>query len=92
MYNTILLKVFKKVKQLLIYFEFYDQENILREKLAYEKEIERLKQEIDLAKESNIVKSESNVELPVTENKFKETYSLNHVHDDDEMVSKYLIS
>lgn len=54
---------------------------------AHEKEINRLQQEIILAKETNSNETESNSVLPVIENKLKESNSSNHIHDDDEMVS-----
>lgn len=67
---------------------FYFKENILSEKLAHENEIEKLQQEIALIKEANAaIVVELNTELPINENKLKESNSSNHVHDDDEMVS-----
>jgi len=59
----------------------------LSERLAHENEINRLQQEIILAKETNSNVTESNIELPVIENKLKNSTSSNHIHDDDEMVS-----
>lgn len=51
--------------------------------LVYKKEIERLNQDITLAKDLNT----PFVELPIVENKHKEPNFLNNMHDDDEMVS-----
>lgn len=56
------------------------------EKLLHEKEIKRLQQEILLAKEANTIFPELNSK-PIVENKFKESNSSNHIHDDDEIVS-----
>lgn len=55
----------------------------------HENEINRLQQEIILAKETNSNETESNIVLPVIENKLKKSTSSNHIHDDDEMVSIY---
>lgn len=63
------------------------QEKILNDKLAHEKEIEILQKEIALAKEVNMIASEQNAELPVTENRLKESNMSSNIHDDDEMVS-----
>jgi hypothetical protein len=54
------------------------------ERLAHEKEIEKLQQEIALVKE--LTAPVLNAELPVVENKLKESNSSNNIHDDDEMV------
>lgn len=59
----------------------------MSERSAHEKEINRLQQEINLAKEINTNEPESNIVLPVIENKLKKSNSSNHIHDDDEMVS-----
>lgn len=58
------------------------------ELLLHEKEIERLKQEITLAKDLN---APTNVELPMVVNKHKELNFLNNIHDDDEMVCIFMI-
>jgi len=48
-----------------------------------------LQKEIDLSKKAEIIALELNsTELPVVENKLKESNSLNKMHDDDEMVNK----
>ncbi|XP_025202038.1 GRIP and coiled-coil domain-containing protein 2 [Melanaphis sacchari] len=67
-------------------------ETILSERSAHEKEINRLQQEITLAKERNSHESESNVVLPIIENKLKKSNSSNHIHDDDEMFSDFASS
>ncbi|XP_060862086.1 GRIP and coiled-coil domain-containing protein 2-like isoform X2 [Metopolophium dirhodum] len=67
-------------------------ENILSERLAHENEINRLQQEILLAKETNSNETESNIVLPVIENKLKKSTSSNHIHDDDEMFSDFASS
>lgn len=59
---------------------------MLNEKLVYEKEVERLQQEIVATQNANIIKPISNDEQSVVENKLKELNSLNHIQDDDEMV------
>lgn len=60
----------------------------MSERLAHENEINRLQQEIILAKETNSNETESTIVLPVNnENKLKKSTSSNHIHDDDEMVS-----
>lgn len=59
----------------------------MSERLAHENEINKLQQEIILAKETNSNETESNIVLPVVENKLKKSTSSNHIHDDDEMVS-----
>jgi len=59
----------------------------LGERLTHEKEIKRLQQEIVLAKETNSNEPESNIVLPVNENKLKKSNSSNYIQDDDEMVS-----
>lgn len=63
------------------------QEKILNEKLTHEKEIESLQKEIVLAKEVNTIAPEQNTELPVIENKLKESNVSSNINDDDEMVS-----
>ncbi|XP_022166739.1 GRIP and coiled-coil domain-containing protein 2-like [Myzus persicae] len=67
-------------------------ENILSERLAHENEINKLQQEIILAKETNSNETESNIVLPVVENKLKKSTSSNHIHDDDEMFSDFASS
>lgn len=69
-----------------MYFHF--QEKISSERLAHEKEIEKLQQEIALVKELAV--PELNVDIPV-ENKLNESNSSNNIHDDDEMVSLSII-
>ncbi|VVC24338.1 Hypothetical protein CINCED_3A012898 [Cinara cedri] len=64
-------------------------EKISSEVLVYEKEIERLKQEITLVKDLN---TPTNVELPIIENKHKESNFTSHIHDDDEMFSDFASS
>lgn len=59
----------------------------MSERLAHEKEINRLQQEIILAKETHFNEPVSNIMLPVIENKLKKSNSSIHIHDDDEMVS-----
>lgn len=58
------------------------------ELLLHEMEIERLKQEIHLAKDLN---TPTNVELPMVEIKHKELNFSNNIHDDDEMVCIFTI-
>lgn len=53
--------------------------------MVHEKEVEKLQQEIALVKEATA--PILNVDLPVVENKLKESNTSNNFHDDDEMVS-----
>lgn len=60
---------------------------MLSEKLVYEKEVERLQQEIVVTQIANTITPVTNEEESIVENKLKEFNSSNHIQDDDEMVS-----
>lgn len=83
-YILLLLKhVLDEITQY-IYINF--QNTISSERIIHKNEIEKLQQEITLAKEDKKT-TELKVELSTEENKIKKSNSLNHIHDDDEMVN-----